>query len=693
VHLEETGAAADTTLASDAFRLTGGADTADLYRRARAIVGRFRLGAVLLGAFLGLVVGFEIVSLAFPPALVEFEVDHAWCVSCGRCYLWCPRERSRRSERSRRRTLKVSGPPEGVLTPSEKTPSPWRTTALGLTLVTAIFAAGVAAGMVAIYAGQAKATILGQERLDALKARLVKDPADEALRTEIRREDLALRRSYFRDRQRLITGAWLLLAGAVALVLSARWTASFRRRGPRVDTVEARIPRPTRPETSRRSVFGVAGLWVATLAVLAALGAWPIHPLPAEVTAAETAFTQTWPRFRGPGGAGVAPDGDYPLIWDAASGRNILWTCPIPGAGNASPVVWGEYVYLTAADIERRTLSVICVERRTGTIAWQTNLTPAWDKWTEEERTNFLDEDLGYTGWAAPTAATDGERVVAAFATADIVCLKTDGAVLWQRNLGAPNNAYGLASSPIIHGDTVIWQVDQGNDADEGLSSLWAFNKRTGDDAWETPRAVPNSWTTPVMAETDGARELITSAKGWVIAYDPDSGLDLWRAKGVEGDVGPSPVVADGVVYVTTDGASCVAIRIGGSDDVTETHTLWRVDQTTAHSSSPVCQPGSPGRYLEAGNGLVLCRRADTGALLWEHDFDCDFSASPTLVGDLVYLPGADGKVYVFDLADAFQLRTANDLGEALNATPAFADSRIYVRGKTRLFCIGKRAP
>ena len=570
--------------------------------------------------------------------------------------------------------------------------------ALALTLAGAVFTAAVVAAMFVTYARHSKDLILDQGRLNALKAQLTKAPTDEQLKQTIRLEDLRMREHFMRDAARLETGAYLLLAGAIVVALSAKWRAWLRPRGPRPLRREDLARRSDGRLELRRRLAGV-GVAMAALGLVAAIAASrPFDPLPppptlvqgptATASAPAIAWKDNWPRFRGPGGVGIVPAGDWPTDWDGRSGKNILWKCPIPPEGKGSPVIWGDRVFLSHADMTRKQLGVTCVDRASGRVLWTKTFAPGWNQWTDAEREDFdIDES---TGWAAATPATDGRVVVAAYATADLLCLDMDGKLLWRRNLGAPKSMYGLASSLLIHKDSVIWQADQGGEEEENLSAILAVDLKTGQDEWRTPRPAPNSWSTPIIAKVGKDLELVTVANPWVIAYDPDSGIEFWRAKGVTGDVAPSPAFAGDVVYVTNDQSRVAAIRAGGSGDVSETNVVWTSDEGMSDIGSPVCDGQ---RFLQAkSTARTTCLSAADGKLLWEHEFAEGFKASPTLVGNLVYLPDAEGRTHIFELADSFAERAKCDLGERIDATPAFTDGRIYIRGHKNLYCIGKSA-
>jgi len=258
---------------------------------------------------------------------------------------------------------------------------------------------------------------------------------------------------------------------------------------------------------------------------------------------------------------------------------------------------------------------------------------------------------------------------------------------LWAWNPGLPDSAYGLASSLTICKDRVLWQLDQGSEAKEGKSSLYAIDGITGKVAWRTPRPVPNSWSTPIVVHTDAGVRIITCGSPFVIAYAAEDGHEVWRAKVLDGDVAPMPVFAAGRVYVTQAGAQAACIRTGGRGDVTKTHVLWTSYDGLSDTPSPV----TDGKFLVApsSDGALSCLDAATGNLLWDHMFDCSFQASPVKDGKKIYLFGDDGHVFIVEFGAKFTLYRTLKLGDPLRATPAFVDGRIYVRTEKHLLCIG----
>jgi len=386
---------------------------------------------------------------------------------------------------------------------------------------------------------------------------------------------------------------------------------------------------------------------------------------------------QNWPRFRGAGGSGISAYTNVPASWNGKTRQGIIWKTRIPLPGQNSPVVWANRVFVTGADRDKR--EVYCFDAGSGKLLWQ-----------REVRSNADPPDVTEeTGYAAPTAATDGRRVYAIFATGDIACFDLSGKEVWTRSLGAPQNAYGHASSLALYKNLLLVLFDQGYSVDDGKSALHALDCSTGQTAWTTTRPVPASWATPIVAQTPDGPQIITCGSPWVIAYDPDTGAELWRADCLGGDVAPSPVAANGVVFVCQEYANVAAIRTDGEGDVTQTHVVWKKQDGLPDTCSPLCN--GELLFLVNNTGTVTCYDALSGKKVWEREFETEFNSSPSLVGDKVYLMDTQGVMYIFEAAREYREAGRAQLGEESNACPAFVDGRVYIRGKEHLYCIGAK--
>ncbi|MBM4088249.1 MAG: hypothetical protein FJ276_02280 [Planctomycetes bacterium] len=393
-------------------------------------------------------------------------------------------------------------------------------------------------------------------------------------------------------------------------------------------------------------------------------------------------YAAQWPRFRGPVGSGVSAWSDMPDRWDGTTGEGILWKVEVPLPGYNSPIVWEDRVFVSGATDSEQ--AVFCFDADSGALRWRRDIPPPVPGKEPLEVSEF-------TGYAAPTMATDGVRAYAVFASGDVVAVNFEGNQQWCQRLGPPVSAWGHASSLATYGSLLIVQFDQGKKAD-GRSRLMALDGATGRVVWEVAREVPASWASPIVVPrtTGDGHLLITSANPWVIAYAPENGREEWRARCLGGEIGPSPVMHAGVVYAANETGGMAAIRADGQGDVTETHIEWRTDINVPD----VCSPLVTDEYvLLLKSGLLACfdrKGGDDPEPLWEEDLMEDVSSSPALVGDRVYIFSNAGPAWILQpKADQCERIRECEMGEPCRTSPAFQPGRIYIRGDHHLFCIG----
>jgi outer membrane protein assembly factor BamB len=542
-----------------------------------------------------------------------------------------------------------------------------------------------------------------------LVAALDQQPTNEPLKEQIRAFDLQLRQEYFRQRA-LVRGGTALLFVSLAIFLGAlKMAMTLRRRLPAPGaqpTVQDREALWTR--TARWAVAALCLVMVGTAIALAvsmrsefpsgdeetvAIATPAAHEqaAPGAGSAATVAaaapqalptdeeIAKSWPRFRGPGGLGISAYANVPQTWDGKSGKGVVWKTPVPLPGNNSPVVWGKRVFLSGADQRRR--EVYCFDAEGGKLLWQ-QVAPSTPQSASAPKVN---DDTGY---AASTTATDGRYLFAIFANGDLAAWDLSGKLAWSKSLGVPENSYGHASSLATYKDRLLVQFDQGS-ARAQKSKLLAFDAATGKIVWQVARPVPNSWATPIVIAQAGHDQVVTAADPWVIANNPVDGSEIWRAKCLKTDIGPSPVFADGKVFAANDNCNLSAIRADGHGDVTTSGVLWKGEDGLPDTCSPLATKEFV--LLLTSFGTLTCYDAAKGDMLWAEDFSTDFSASPSLVGNHVYLIGRKGKAWIVEPTRKKCNRLGEaDLGEECVTTPAFQDGRMYLRGKTHLFCLGK---
>ncbi|MEK7685662.1 MAG: PQQ-binding-like beta-propeller repeat protein [Verrucomicrobiota bacterium] len=538
---------------------------------------------------------------------------------------------------------------------------------------------------------------LKSTQLKEYKDKLVAAPQDEPLKQRIRELDLQLRHQYFRQLSLANSGAWLLLGGTVIFLLAAKQAADLRKPLPLPQ------PKPNAAEQAARAAararWSVAALGVAVAAgfLSLALGigtALPSRPADLEKLLGGSAaagagasdfasledMQKNWPRFRGPDGNGVSIHTNTPITWDVTTGAGLAWKTEVPAPGFNSPVVWGDRVFLSGGDVAKR--HVFCFDVKTGALLWRQPVENVPGSPAQ------LPEIPEQTGFAAPTMATDGRRAYVIFANGDLAAFAFDGKLSWAKNLGLPKNAYGHAASLAVWQDRLLVQFDQG-ESEEHKSKLYAFDGATGQIVWQRQRPVPSSWATPVVIQAAGKPQIITLGVPWVIAYAAADGTELWRADCLNGEVTPSPVFAGGMLLAVSPSDKLIALRPDGQGNVTQTHLAWTAEDYIPDISSPVSN-GDLVFIINSG-GFLTCYNVKDGAKQYEHDFDMECHASPSLVGDRLYLFGTKGAAIVLQAGRQFQELARTEMGESIYASPAFVQNRIFIRGSKTLFCIGAK--
>jgi outer membrane protein assembly factor BamB len=389
-------------------------------------------------------------------------------------------------------------------------------------------------------------------------------------------------------------------------------------------------------------------------------------------------LARNWPVFRGPA-AGKATTDEFPTEWDAATERGILWRAEVPLPGNNSPIFWDGRIFLTGADEKLR--EVYCFAAATGEPLWKQQVE------IEDSAGEEPPEVLKETGYAAPTMATDGQHVFAMFANGDVAAFDLEGEPAWAKALGPLQNPYGHAASLAMYRSLLIIQLDQGYDAEDGLSELLALDAATGREMWRTGRPVPSSWSTPIAISTGERDEIITCADPWAISYDPATGQELWRTECLLGDIAVSPCYAGGLVFVCSDQSELFAIRPPTSGDGNEGEVVWSGFDGLPDIPSPAAREELI--FLVGGYGMVTCYNVEDGAKVWEHELDATFESSPVIVGGHVYVADTDGVMHIFESGRQYKAVATCALGEPVRATPAFVAGRIYIRGEKHLYCVG----
>ncbi len=399
-----------------------------------------------------------------------------------------------------------------------------------------------------------------------------------------------------------------------------------------------------------------------------------------EMVPAEGEAAKYWPRWRGPGGQNVVPDGPYPDQWSATD--NVLWKVPLPGRGNSSPIIFKDRIFLTTAHDKGKQRSIVCLNRADGKLLWET-AAPA----------GAPEKVQGKNGWASGSASTDGERVYAYFGNDGLLCVDLDGKQVWHVPLGPFDAYHGTACTPLLYKDRIIlFQEHRGKSG----SFVAAFDKRTGKELWKVPRKETVGWGSPVAIRVNGKDQLIVSSQFTVYAYDPDNGKVLWTCAGNLVEVIPAPAVGHGLLFCCSGRAGpTLAIRpAGAAGDVTKTHLLWKTLKGSPFVPSPLVY-GDELYTINDIISVVSCFDAKSGKLLWQGRLGEPkkegISSTPVAVNGKVFVTNDDGDTFVLKAGKAFQLLHVNHLGEKTLASPALLDGRWYFRTDRHLMCIGKK--
>lgn len=374
-----------------------------------------------------------------------------------------------------------------------------------------------------------------------------------------------------------------------------------------------------------------------------------------------------YPYFRGYLGQGISFAKNIPVSWDVSTGDHIKWKTDIPLNGYNSPVIWDDKIYLAGADQSKRV--VYCISRTDGKILWEHAADKIQGSPAKPPKTT---DD---TGLAAPTVATDGQRVYAIFGTGDLLTLKSDGTRLWAKNLGVPDNHYGHSSSLLFYQDKLLIQYDTNKGG-----RVMALSIFDGTVLWDTKREGSISWASPVLAELNGTMQLVLSTEPNVAAYDVTDGRELWSVKCMMGEVGPSVGVGSGLIFAANEYATLAAI------DPLKQAIVWEDNEYLPEVSSPVYAEGL--LFIATTYGVFVCYDAKTGKKVWETEFNSGFYSSPVIADGKIYIGDMEGDLHIMKVGNQHESIADISFGEPIMATPAFMDGQIIIRTTGSLFCI-----
>lgn len=403
-----------------------------------------------------------------------------------------------------------------------------------------------------------------------------------------------------------------------------------------------------------------------------------------------------WPAWRGPNATGVSTSAKPPVEWSES--KNVRWKVEIPGRGSSSPIVWGNRVYiLTAAPVgvdlaashdsrgtmrAKHRMMVLAIDRKTGKTVWERTA-------REEEPHEGYHQQFGT--WASSSAITDGEVLIASFESRGVYAYDMTGKLLWEVDLGDKKmrNEFGEGSTPALYKDRLVVVWDH-----QGESFIVALDKKTGKELWRTKRQEIDSWATPLVVEHAGKAQVVTGAMNRVRSYDIQTGELVWETAGLTMNPIPSPVAADGMVYLMSGfrGNSLKAVRLADAKgDITNTPALaWTFDRDTPYVPSPLLYDNVL-YFLKGNTGVLSAFDAKTGKPHYQVqriEGVPNVFASPVGADGKVFVLGQDGSAAVIKHGPSYELMATNKLEDKFDASPALVDGEIYLRGYRYLYCV-----
>ena len=420
-------------------------------------------------------------------------------------------------------------------------------------------------------------------------------------------------------------------------------------------------------------------------------------------------FEKNWHHWRGPHATGAAIDANPPTTWSETEDgetENVRWQVAIPGMGHAAPIIWEDKIFIqTAIEVKAEgdkseddnpfsgffggnkgptyKFDLLAINRNDGSILWQKTLREI----QPHEGTH------GDATYASNSPVTDGEHVYAYFGSRGLYCVDMMGNVKWEKDIGTmyKRNTFGEGSSPVLYDNTLVIVQDH-----ERNSFITALDKRTGDVLWKTDRDERTTWFSPIIVENDGKPQVITTGTNRVRSYDLATGELVWDGDGLTANSIPSPVAANGYVYLMSGfrGSQFRGIHLAeAAGDITDSKAIaWEYNRDTPYVPSPLLYKGVI-YFLKSNSGILTAFNVETGAAYYGPQRLQGVSgvyASIVGAGDRVYIVGRGGTVNVIQHGPEFKVLAVNKLKDNFNASPAIVGSELYLRGGQHLYCIAE---
>lgn len=375
-----------------------------------------------------------------------------------------------------------------------------------------------------------------------------------------------------------------------------------------------------------------------------------------------------WRQFRGNDGTGVVAEGNW------SGEQELAWTVDLPGRGLSSPIVVGDKVFVTASSGPRQErLHVLCFNADDGTLQWDRQF------WATGSTASHPK-----TCVAAPSPASDGQRIFAFYSSNDLVCLDLDGNLLWFRGLtyDYPNasNSLGMSSSAMVIGDTVIALVEC-----DAESFSMGLDAATGMTRWKMDRPRKANWSSPSMLNFGGQEVALLQGSAGVSAVEPATGKVLWTYADGASTI-PSLVVSGSTAFIPSHGITAVQ---PGKSNAEVPEVLWNQENLSPGTASPIVL--GDALFVVNSGGVVTCAEAKDGARRWQLRLAGGMSASPVAYGGKLYCVSEKGAAQVVDPSGEGKILSIHDFGETILSTPAVGAGGIYVRSDGHLWKVSTK--
>jgi outer membrane protein assembly factor BamB len=432
-----------------------------------------------------------------------------------------------------------------------------------------------------------------------------------------------------------------------------------------------------------------------------------LHILLAVLISVAVAHAENWGQWRGPNFNGSSGESGLPAQFSKT--ENVVWRAPLPGPSGATPVVWGNHVFVTSVDSTKKSRVALCLDRKTGEVKWQEDMGPGI---TQDGNSNF----------ASPSPVTDGQVVYFMYGSGDLACFDVDGKKIWSRNIQKEYTPFSYqwtyGASPLLFNGKLYVEVlqrdvpVQGRGREGNESYLLALDPKTGKELWKHVRpsdAVAESleaYSTPIPYTHNGRTELLITGGDCISGHDPATGKEFWRwgtwnpQKIGHWRLVPSPVAGAGVALACgPKDAPVFAVKLGGNGKLPDSQIAWQSTEREVTSDVPTPLFYKGKFFVLNGNKRkLLCVEPSSGKVIWSGDLESrtKFESSPTAADDKIYMMDHRGIVFVVSAAtDGFKLIHSVAMGDEgddrLRSSIPFSQGQLFIRTGKSLYCIGKK--